>query len=85
MSFKLTPEQRAAIETYAPGRPIQIEDEHTERIYWLVPLDNVPSLWIDYLNDQVEVGMQAIAAGEIVNWDLEAMKTRARQAGISAT
>lgn len=80
MTLKLTPEQRVAIEAQTPGRPIQVEDEQTKRVYWLVSQDDVPSLWTDYLHDQVEVGLQAIAQGEIVDWNPEAMKERARQA-----
>ncbi|MBA4104501.1 MAG: hypothetical protein C0485_02000 [Pirellula sp.] len=80
MTLKLTPEQRVAIEAQSPGRPIQVEDEQTKRVYWLVSQEDVPSLWTDYLHHQVEAGLQAIAKGEIVDWNPEAMKERARQA-----
>lgn len=80
MTLKLTPEQRHAIEAQAPGRPIAFEDEQTKRVYWLVSPDDVPSLWTDYLHDQVEIGLQAIERGEVVAWDPEAMKQRARLA-----
>jgi hypothetical protein len=80
MTIKLTPEQRVAVESQTPGRPIRVEDDQTKRVYWLVASDDVSALWVDHVNDAVEVGLQAIARGDVVDWDPEAMKERARLA-----
>jgi hypothetical protein len=80
MTIQLTSEQRAVVESQSPGRPIRVEDGQSERVYWLVSSDDVPALWSGHVNDAVEVGLQAIARGEIVDWDPEAMKARARRA-----
>jgi hypothetical protein len=79
MTIQLTSEQRAVVESQSPGRPIRVEDGQSERVYWLVSSGDVPALWSSHVNDAVEVGLQAISRGEIVDWDPEAMKARARR------
>ena len=84
MTPKLTSEQRAALRSHLPGHPVPIEDEESKQIYWLVSPDDVPSLWADYLPTEVEVGLAAIERGEVVQWNSEAMKERARAAATRA-
>ena len=80
MTIQLTSEQRAVVESQSPGRPIRVQDGQSERVYWLVSPEDVPALWTGHVNDAVEAGLQAIARGEVVDWDPEAMKARARRA-----
>ena len=79
MTIQLTSEQHAAVESQSPGSPIRVEDGHSNRVYWLVSSDDVPSLWASHVNDAVEAGLQAIARGDVVDWGPEAMKERALQ------
>jgi hypothetical protein len=80
MTIQLTSEQRAVVDSQTPGRPVRVEDSESGRVYWLVSSDDVRSLWTDHVSDAVEAGMQAIARGEVVDWNPEAMKALARRA-----
>ena len=77
---KLTDEQRVAIQSQAPGRPVLVEDEQSKQVFWLVAPDELPSLWANYVRVEVDRGLDAVERGEIVPWDPEAMKDRARAA-----
>ncbi|BBO32148.1 hypothetical protein [Lacipirellula parvula] len=79
MTIQLTSEQRAVVDSQTPGRPVRVEDSESGRVYWLVSSDDVHSLWTTHVSDAVEAGMQAIAQGQAVDWNPEAMKALARR------
>lgn len=81
---KLTHEQRVAIHAHAPGSPVLVEDEESKQVFWLVSPDELPSLWADHVRVEVDRGLDAIERGEVVAWDPEAMKERARGAARNA-
>ncbi len=85
MTLKLTEEQRTALQTHAPGSPVLVRDEQSQQVYWLVAPEDVPSLWADYLDNAVSIGVSAIERGEVVEWDSEAMKDLARAAATRST
>ncbi len=84
MTLKLTDEQRAAVQSHLPGRLVPIRDEKSQRTYFLVAEEDVPALWTDHAAEAVAAGLQAIERGEIVAWNPDAMKERARAAAARA-
>jgi hypothetical protein len=57
MAPKLTDEQRLALES-RPGQPVEIEDDHTQRVYILVARDDFQSLCDERLRRELEVGFE---------------------------
>jgi hypothetical protein len=80
MTVKLSDEQRAAIVAHVPGTPVKVVDERTDRVFWLVAPEDVPALWAEHIDRDVNAGLAAIERGEIVAWNPEGMKERARAA-----
>lgn len=78
MTPKLTDEQRQALEAN-PAVPLRIEDEHTHRVYLVVGEEALPTLWEDYIHQEVAKGLVAIDRGEIEDWEVESIKSEGRQ------
>jgi len=80
MSPRITTEQRTALNAHEPGHPVEVFDDVSQRTFWLVSPEDVPALWVDHVHHEVQRGLDAIDRGEIVAWDPDAMKARARAA-----
>lgn len=77
MSPRITSEQLAA---HRPGEPLRLVDEATNREFWLVAPEDLPTLWADNVRAEVQRGVDAISRGDIVDWNPDAMKEIALKA-----
>jgi hypothetical protein len=84
MAPKLTDEQRQALES-RPGRPVEVEDDRTQRVYILVARDDFQSLFDERLRRELEVGFEQADKGEVEDWDLDEMLNEARRRRDSQT
>jgi hypothetical protein len=82
MTPKITVEMRAALAQH-PGQPVEVCDDETKKIYLLVDAESGRALTEQWLREQLQVGLDAAERGEIVAFDVDAIKAegRARQAG----
>jgi len=78
MAPKITPEMRAAL-SHHPGQPVEVEDDETRRVYLLVDAERGRALAEQWIKDQLQVGSDAAARGEIVDFDPESIKAAGRQ------
>lgn len=78
MVTKITPEQRVALQAHQPGVPVQVRDDQDQKVYWLLSPEDMPSLWQDYIRNEVDKGLSAVDRGEIVEWDPDKIKARLR-------
>ncbi len=78
MTPKITAEMRTALETQ-PGRPVQVEDEQTRKVYLLIDAESGRALAEQWIRDQLKVGFDAAARGEVVTFDTDAIKAEGRQ------
>ena len=85
MTLRLTDEQRLALSTHPPGQPIRVEGAESDRTFWLVASDDLPSLWEEYLRVEVQRGLECIDRGDIVEWNPDAIKERVRLAARNAS
>jgi hypothetical protein len=63
---------------------LRIIDDQSNREFWLVAAEDLPALWAEHIRDEVQLGVDAIARGEVVPWRPDAMKELARQAARNA-
>lgn len=78
MIAKFTEEQRQALQA-DPKRPLRVEDEQTRKVYQVVAEEALPTLWQDYIDREVRKGLDAADRGEVEDWDVESIKSEARQ------
>jgi len=77
MAPKLTDEMRQAL-LESPDRPLQIEDDQTQKVYLLVPQEDFQH-WMDVeLRRELQVGFDQADAGDVTDWDVEALLREAR-------
>ncbi|MFI4848848.1 hypothetical protein V6x_23350 [Gimesia chilikensis] len=77
MAPKLTDEMRQAL-LESPDRPLQIEDDQTQKVYLLVPQDDFQH-WMDAeLRRELQIGFDQADAGDVTDWDVEALLREAR-------
>ena len=75
MTPQLTPELRQAIAA-SPDYPVRIEDEETQRVYFVVSQEQVRSLMEAELRRELQVGYDDIARGDVVPFDGDDIKRR---------
>lgn len=75
---RITEEMREALESRKPGRLVAVEDERAQQTYWLVSADDLPRLWEEHIHAQIDIGLDAIDAGQVVPWDPEKIKRQGR-------
>ena len=78
MTPKLTDEQRKALQKQK-GKPVRIEDEETQAVYFLIAQADVSTVWDDDVLEKVYVGCQQADRGECVPWDPDAIKASGRK------
>jgi hypothetical protein len=78
MAPKITPEMRAAL-AKAPGRPVTVEDDETQKQFVLVDADRGRELTEQWIREQLQLGIAAINRGEIVSLDAAAIKAGGRR------
>ena len=78
MIAKLTAEQRQALQAN-PQKPLRVEDEETRKVYLVVAEEALPTLWEDYIDREVRKWLDAADRGEVEDWDIESIKSEARQ------
>ncbi len=74
----MTEQQRQALQAN-PERPLRVEDDETHRVYLVVAEEALPTLWQDYIDREVKKGLEAADRGEIEDWEVESIKSEARQ------
>jgi hypothetical protein len=75
---KLTEQQRRALQAN-PEKPLRVEDDETHKVYLVVAEEAMPTLWQDYIDREVKKGLEAFDLGEVEDWDIESVKSEARQ------
>jgi hypothetical protein len=78
MTPKLSEEQRQALENHA-GRPVEVEDDRTRRVYVLVARDEFQRLVEEQLRRELQVGFDQADAGDVGEWNVEEMLAAARE------
>jgi hypothetical protein len=78
MAPKITAEMRAAL-SHHPGQSVEVEDDETQRVYLLVDAERGRALAEQWIKDQLQVGLDAAARGETVDFDAAAIKAAGRQ------
>jgi hypothetical protein len=78
MTPKITPEMRAAL-ARCPGEPIEVEDDQTHKVYFLVDPQSGRDAAEQWVRAALQVGFDAAARGAVVPFDAEAIKTAGRQ------
>jgi hypothetical protein len=53
------------------GEPIEVFDPSTNRTYWLCDPAEASSVYDAWLRREIQVGRDAAARGEVVDWDLQ--------------
>ena len=61
-----------------PGRPVQVEDEQTRKMYLLIDAESGRALAEQWIRDQLQVGLDAAARGEVATFDPDAIKADGR-------
>jgi hypothetical protein len=70
---KITPEMRAAL-AQQPGRPVEVEDDASQKLYLLVDAQSGRVLVEQWIREQLQLGLDAAERGEVVSFDPEAIK-----------
>ena len=66
MSLKLTTNSAPRIVAHPPGQPVEVVDDETKRVFWLVAPQDMPVLWAEHVQREVQRGLDAIDRGEVV-------------------
>ena len=72
MTPKLSEEQRQAI-VDCQGRPVEVEDDRTQRVYVLVARDEFHRLMEDKLCRELQIAFDQADAGDVGDWDIAEM------------
>lgn len=78
MTPKLSDEQRLAIQD-CDGRPVEVEDDRTRRVYIIVARDEFQRLVEEQLRAELQVGFDQADAGDLGDWDAEEMRQEAHR------
>lgn len=78
MTPKLSEEQRQAIDD-RQGRPVEVEDDRTQRVYVLVARDEFHRLVEEQLRRELQIGFDQADAGDVGDWDVDEMLQAAHQ------
>jgi hypothetical protein len=76
--LELTPAQRQALQAQ-PDAPVYISDQETRKIYMLFEKGRFPELEEEYIRERLEEGFEAIARGEVEEWDSASIKAEGRR------
>jgi hypothetical protein len=68
MTPKITPEMREAL-AQQPGRPVEVQDDQTQRTYLLVDADRGRTLTEQWFREQLQVGLDAADRGDVIDFD----------------
>ncbi len=77
MALKLTPEMRKALQQQ-PGRPLEVEDEQTHKVYLLLERDQVRETLDRWIVQELEVAETDLAAGRTAPWNPAELLTKAQ-------
>lgn len=78
MILKLTEEQRQSIQANT-GDLVEIEDEHTQRVYVLVEKAAYRQMIDETLRQKLQVGFDEADAGDVADWDVEEILAEAHR------
>lgn len=78
MTPKITPEMRKAL-AQQPGRPVPVEDDVTNKRYLLVDAETGKAVAEQWIRDQLQLGLDAAARGDIQEFDPDAIKSAGRR------
>lgn len=78
MTPKLSEEQRQAI-VDCQGRPVEVEDDRTQRVYVLVARDEFHRLVDEKLRRELQIGFDQADAGDVGDWDIAEMLQEAHR------
>ncbi len=78
MAPKITHQMREALAQH-PGRPLEVEDEQTQKVYMLVDAEQGRMLAEQWIREQLQIGLDAAAKGEVVEFNPDAIKAAGRQ------
>ena len=78
MAPKLSEEQRQAI-VDRQCRPVEVEDDYTQRVYVLVARDEFHRLVDEHLRRELQIGFDQADAGDVDDWDVEEILQEAHQ------
>lgn len=78
MNLKLTPEMRIAL-ARSPGQPIEVQDDQSAQVYYLVDDQRGKELMRRWLYDELQFGLDDVACGRVAAFDVEAIKAEGRR------
>ena len=78
MTPKLSEEQRLAIHD-RDGGPVEVEDDHTQRVYVLVAKDDFHRMVEEQLRAELQIGFDQADAGDVEEWDIDEMLQEAHR------
>ena len=81
MAPKITHEMREAL-AQQPGQPLEVEDEQTQKVYVLFDVEQGRMLAEQWIREQLQIGLDAAARGEVVEFNPDAIKMAGRQRSI---
>ncbi len=70
MAPKITHEMREIL-ARNPDQPVEVEDEQTNRVYFLIERDQARRLFHDYLRRELQIGFDQADRGESQPWDIQ--------------
>jgi hypothetical protein len=70
MAPKITNEMRHALRQ-RPGEPLAVEDDQTQKVYFLVDRDQARSFFDDWLRRELQIGFDQSDRGESELWDIQ--------------
>lgn len=62
-----------------PGEPVTVEDEQTNKKYLLVDEETGRAVAEQWIREQLQIGLDAAARGEVADFDPEAIKAAGRE------
>ncbi|MBX3415410.1 MAG: hypothetical protein KF708_22190 [Pirellulales bacterium] len=55
-----------------PGQALRVSDDQDREFFLIVPESAIPTLWDEFLRQEIQKGQAAIAQGDVAEWDIEA-------------
>jgi hypothetical protein len=78
MTPKLTDEMRRAIKR-EPGKPVQVEDDRTHKVYFLVDREHAVDLFDHWLAQELQIGFDEADQKDTVPWSPDRIKVEGRR------
>ena len=78
MTPKLTDEMREALVQH-PDSPLRVRDESTQKLYVLVPEDDLRRMLHEELLRELKIGFDQADRGQVVSWDAHKVKVEGRR------